>query len=100
MRTRGGRPLTLGGPFRLGFDLLWLPLLIGRLLFLRGFCRLLALRGVGTVRPPCGGSWLGCVGLPAINAERPLEQPWLLAVGHDSLSASKEPPSSPATTAS
>src|SRR6185312_2016727 len=101
MRTRGGRPLRLGGPFRLGFDLLWLPLLIGRLLLGRAFGWRLALRRVGRRLFLGRRRWLGRLRLPGAKAEQPLEQARLSPLSHGALfRASKEPPSSPETTAS
>src|SRR6188508_1475717 len=99
MRTRGGRPLRLGGPFRLGFDLLWLPLLIGRLLLGRAFGWRLVLRRVGRRLFLGRRRWLGRLRLPGANAEQPLEAR-LSPLSHGALTASKEPPSSPETTAS
>src|SRR6185369_14384884 len=100
MRTRGGRPLRLGGPFRPGFDLLWLSLLIGRLLFGRAFGWRLALRRVGRRLFLGRRRWLGRLRLPGANAEQPLEQARLSPLSHGALTASKETPSSPEATAS
>src|SRR5262245_38098087 len=100
MRTRWGWPLRFGGPFRRGFDVLWLPLLIGRLLLRRAFCWRLALRRARWRLFLGRRRWLGRLRLAGANAEQPLEQARLFPFRHGALTANKEPPSCPETTAS